>query len=61
MIARLQDPAANFATNGLPQVTAAVAQLQTAAEALERMVNEVQASPTGVLGKPPADDLKVPK
>lgn len=61
IIARLQDPAANFATNGLPQVTAAVAQLQTSAEALERLIDEIQSSPAGALGKAPAEDVKVPQ
>lgn len=51
MIARLQAPTTDFATNGLPQITAAVIQLQSAAESLERLVNEVQSSPTGALGK----------
>ena len=61
MIGRLQGPAADFATNGLPQVTSAVIQLQTSAEALERLVNDVQSSPTGALGKPAAKEVKVPK
>jgi phospholipid/cholesterol/gamma-HCH transport system substrate-binding protein len=51
MIARLQGPTSEFATNGLPQITAAVIQLQNAAESLERLVNEIQSSPTGALGK----------
>lgn len=61
MIARLQGPTTEFATNGLPQVTAAVIQLQSAAESLERLVNEVQSSPTGALGKPSAKEVKVPQ
>ncbi|TAL32068.1 MlaD family protein [Phenylobacterium sp.] len=61
MIARLQGPTTDFATNGLPQITAAVVQLQTAAESLERLVNDVQSSPTGALGKPAAEEMKVPK
>ena len=61
MIGRLQGPAADFATNGLPQVTSAVIQLQASAEALERLINEVQSSPTGALGKPTAKEVKVPK
>jgi phospholipid/cholesterol/gamma-HCH transport system substrate-binding protein len=61
MIARLQGPTSDFATNGLPQVTAAVIQLQSAAESLERLVNEVQASPTGALSKPSAKEVKVPQ
>lgn len=61
MIGRLQAPTTDFATNGLPQITAAVVQLQTAAESLERLVNDVQSSPTGALGKPAAEEMKVPK
>lgn len=58
---KLQGPTSDFATNGLPQVTAAVIQLQTSAESLERLINEVQSSPTGALGKPPAKEVKIPK
>lgn len=61
MIARLQGPTTDFATNGLPQMTAAVTQLQSAAESLERLVNEVESSPTGALGKPAAKEVKVPQ
>jgi len=61
MIGRLQGPTAEFATNGLPQVTAAVIQLQNSAEALERLVNEIQSSPTGALAKPKAEEVKVPQ
>ena len=61
MISRLQAPTTDFATNGLPQITAAVVQLQTAAESLERLVNDVQSSPTGALTKPAAEEMKVPK
>ncbi|MBL8556422.1 MAG: MCE family protein [Phenylobacterium sp.] len=61
MIARLQGPTTEFATNGLPQVTAAVIQLQSAAESLERLVNEVQSNPTGALGKAGAQEVKVPQ
>lgn len=61
MINKLEGPASDFATNGLPQVTAAVTQLQTSAESLERLINEVQSSPTGALGKPGAKEVKVPK
>jgi phospholipid/cholesterol/gamma-HCH transport system substrate-binding protein len=61
MIARLQGPTADFATNGLPQVTAAVIQLQSAAESLERLVNEIESSPTSTLGKGAAQEVKVPQ
>jgi phospholipid/cholesterol/gamma-HCH transport system substrate-binding protein len=61
MIDRLQGPTADFATNGLPQVTSAVIQLQTTAESLERLINEVQSNPTGALGKGKAEEVKVPQ
>jgi phospholipid/cholesterol/gamma-HCH transport system substrate-binding protein len=61
MIDRLQGPTTEFATNGLPQVTAAVIQLQSAAESLERLVNDIQSSPGGALGKPAAKEVKVPQ
>jgi phospholipid/cholesterol/gamma-HCH transport system substrate-binding protein len=59
MIDKLQGPTADFANNGLPQITAAIVQLQSAAESLERLVNEIQRSPSGALGKPSAEEVKV--
>ncbi len=59
LLAKLQGPTGDFATTGLPQITAAVIQLQSAAEALERLVNEVERSPTGALGKGVAEEIKV--
>jgi phospholipid/cholesterol/gamma-HCH transport system substrate-binding protein len=59
LMAKLQGPTAEFATTGLPQITAAVVELQSAAESLERLVNEIQRSPTGALGKPAAEEVKV--
>jgi len=59
MIDKLQGPTADFANNGLPQVTATVVQLRTAAQALERLVDEIQASPSGALRKAPSDEVKV--
>jgi phospholipid/cholesterol/gamma-HCH transport system substrate-binding protein len=59
VIDKLQGPTSDFANTGLPQITASVVQLQRAAEALERLVNEIQRSPTGALGKPAAEDVKV--
>ncbi|HVI33196.1 MlaD family protein [Phenylobacterium sp.] len=59
MIGALQAPTTDFATNGLPQITAAVIQLQSAAESLERLVNEVQRSPTGAISKPKAEELEL--
>jgi phospholipid/cholesterol/gamma-HCH transport system substrate-binding protein len=59
VIDKLQGPTSDFANTGLPQITASVVQLQRAAEALERLVNEIQRSPTGALGKPAAEEVKV--
>ncbi len=61
MIAGLQGPTRDFAANGLPQITAAVIQMQSAAQALEALINEIQSSPTGALGKPRAEEVKVPQ
>ncbi len=55
----LESPANEFASNGLPQLTGAIIQLQQAAEALERLVNDIQSSPQGALGKAPAQEIKV--
>jgi phospholipid/cholesterol/gamma-HCH transport system substrate-binding protein len=59
MIDKLQGPTSDFANNGLPEITSAVVELQRAAESLERLVNEIQKSPTGALAKPAAEDVKV--
>jgi phospholipid/cholesterol/gamma-HCH transport system substrate-binding protein len=59
MVDKLQGPTTDFANNGLPQVTAAVIQLRSATAALERLVNEIESSPTGALGKAPSEDVKV--
>lgn len=59
LVEKLQGPTTDFATTGLPQITAAVVQLQSAAESLERLVNEIQRSPQGALGKPAAEEVKV--
>ena len=59
MVDKLQGPTADFANNGLPQITSAVVELQKAAESLQRLVNEIQLSPSGALGKPAAEEVKV--
>ena len=59
MVDKLQGPTADFANNGLPQITSAVVELQRAATSLQRLVNEIQRSPSGALGKPAAEEVKV--
>ena len=59
MVDKLQGPTADFANNGLPQITSSLVELQKAAESLERLANEIQRSPTGALGKPAGEEVKV--
>jgi phospholipid/cholesterol/gamma-HCH transport system substrate-binding protein len=58
-IGKLQGPTSDFATNGLPRVTQAIISLQQAAESLNRVVQEIEANPQGLLSKPPAMQRKV--
>jgi phospholipid/cholesterol/gamma-HCH transport system substrate-binding protein len=59
MLGKLSGPTSEFATNGLPQITAAAIQLQESAEALERLTNDIQSSPQSALAKPAAQEIKV--
>lgn len=61
MIGRLQGPTTDFATNGLPQVTATLQQLNETAESLERLLNDLQAS--GIAGSisKKTEEVKVPQ
>jgi phospholipid/cholesterol/gamma-HCH transport system substrate-binding protein len=59
MITKLQGPTQDFASNGLPQITQAVIELQNAAQSLQRLLNDVQSSPTSALGKPAGEEMKV--
>lgn len=59
MISKLEGPTADFAANGLPQITDAVVALQTTAVSLERLANELEANPRGLVSKAPAREAKV--
>jgi len=59
MIARLDGPTSEFATTGLPQLSAAIGTLQSAAASLDRLVGEVEQNPRGVVAKSPAKELEV--
>jgi phospholipid/cholesterol/gamma-HCH transport system substrate-binding protein len=59
MIASLQTPTSEFAANGLPQLTEAIASLRRATDNLDHMVSEVRANPRGLLGKAPAREIEV--
>jgi len=61
MVSRLQGPASDFATNGLPQITNSVNQLQETAESLERLLNDLQQN--GIAGSVSrkSEEVKVPQ
>jgi len=59
MLGKLQGPTTDFATNGLPRISSAIVSLQTAAESLNRVINDIEQNPRGLLDKPPAREMKV--
>jgi phospholipid/cholesterol/gamma-HCH transport system substrate-binding protein len=59
VINKLQGPTSDFASNGLPQLTAAVTSLRQAADSLNRLSNELEQSPQTLLSKGPAKEVKV--
>ena len=59
IVGRLDEPTNEFATTGLPQLTAAVQSLQQTAESLDRLIRDVESNPRGLVGKAPAEEIKV--
>jgi len=59
LVDRLQGPTSDFANNGLPQLTAAVASLQKAADSLNRLAIDAQESPQTLLDKPKPREVEV--
>ena len=59
LVAKLKTPTADFANNGLPRLTSAIANLQTATQNLDRLVSEVQQDPRGLIEKPAAKEVEV--
>jgi phospholipid/cholesterol/gamma-HCH transport system substrate-binding protein len=59
VVAGLQGPATQFATTGLPELSRTITTLQTTAEDLDRVVNQVERNPRALLTKPPAKELQV--
>jgi phospholipid/cholesterol/gamma-HCH transport system substrate-binding protein len=58
-LSKLEGPATDFATNGLPQLTATIGSLQTATESINRVLNEAERSPAALIAKPPAKEIEV--
>src|ERR1700761_7696480 len=59
MLGKLQGPASDFATNGLPQLTSALASLETATKHLDALVGEIQRDPRAFINKAPAKTVEV--
>ena len=59
MIAKLEGPTSDFASNGLPQLSSTIVTLQQTAKSLDGLARELQQSPQGALSKAPAKELKV--
>jgi phospholipid/cholesterol/gamma-HCH transport system substrate-binding protein len=59
VLAKVSGPTETFTETGLPQLTAAIASLQAAAEHLDRVMGEVEANPRGLIGKAPAKEVEV--
>lgn len=59
MLARLDGPTNDFASNGLPQLTSAIQSLQQTAESLDRLIRDLESNPRGLVGKAPAQEIKV--
>jgi phospholipid/cholesterol/gamma-HCH transport system substrate-binding protein len=59
VITKLDGPTTQFATTGLPQLSRTIITLQTAAEDLDRVVNEVERNPRQLLTKPAAKQLQL--
>ena len=59
LLSKLDGPTTDFATNGLPQLTATIGSLQTATESINRVLNEAERSPGALISKPPAKEIEV--
>ena len=59
LLSKLEGPTSDFATNGLPQITSAVESLRRAADSLNRLSNELEESPQGLLNKAPDKQVEV--
>jgi phospholipid/cholesterol/gamma-HCH transport system substrate-binding protein len=59
VIAKLKGPTGEFATNGLPQLTSAIASLQAATDNLNRLISEVESNPQAFVNKPVAKQVQV--
>lgn len=59
MIESLSGPTSEFAQNGLPQATQSLRALEEAAEAMERLVTQIESNPSSLISKAPAKEIEV--
>jgi phospholipid/cholesterol/gamma-HCH transport system substrate-binding protein len=59
MLDRLKGPTSDFASNGLPQLTSAIAELQVSLRKLDVLIDEVERDPHAFISKPPAKQVEV--
>lgn len=59
LVTRLDEPATEFATTGLPQLREAISTLQSSASSLDRLVTSVESDPRSLLVKPPAKEMEL--
>ncbi|MDB5440405.1 MAG: hypothetical protein JWM33_2832 [Caulobacteraceae bacterium] len=55
----LKGPAGDFSSNTLPQIQQTIVSLQSTAESLDRLVNEIEQSPQQLLRKEPSKEVQV--
>jgi phospholipid/cholesterol/gamma-HCH transport system substrate-binding protein len=60
-VQQVTGPTTEFAQTGLPQITQSVVALQEAAESVQRLTNQLNQSPTGLLTRRPAREMEVAK
>lgn len=58
-IGGLRGPTTDFATNTLPQLQGAIVGLQSTAESLERLTNEIERNPRSLIAKEPGKEIEV--
>jgi phospholipid/cholesterol/gamma-HCH transport system substrate-binding protein len=59
LLDKVQGPTGEFAGNGLPQLTATLLDLQRTSQTLDRLLRDLQSSPSSVIGKPADAEIKV--
>ncbi|HVY33087.1 MAG TPA: MlaD family protein [Caulobacteraceae bacterium] len=59
MLSKLDGPTTDFADTGLPALSNAITSLQTATDSLNRVLNQAERSPRGLIGKPTDKQIEV--